>query len=697
MAKLAGQVYLEVQGAAAGASGRPGRDGVPRPRDRANRVRTGGDPRPPRALDVQVGERDRCTPRRRMPLRRASVHVEEARSTARVVRDTVPRPGRRSVERAGPARARRLAATTSSASPSSTKNLSTWSSCWCAPMPGHAGSTSSRNARDLRELADDRVHAVLALEALAAAGRRDHGVRRPAGRRRRAGRSCRTLAAAAQVLGEATARRMEVQETELAGPSLSKPWTTPGGHGRRACRPGAATASSSGPSSKTMLALEHEEGVARGGGGGAGRRRAHPPSRQATSSVVREQIVRRREDPASPRRCASVADRTLTLALRRAADPPWRTIRCRTSSSTATQRIRSWTAPRSPRSSPRGPPSSATRRSRSPTTTASTARSSSRTRPRRSASGRSPAPRSTLDGGAHVTLLVETPKGYANLCRLLTEAHAGTRPKEGAEPPAARRCRSSRCSSTSDGLVCLSGCARHGLGAHDPNARRARRGRVRPDRFYVELQRPYERGDARRNAALRELARDLGVADRRHRRRPRPPRAAQRPPGRARRDPLPHLARRLRAGAARQPRGRPARARRDGRPLPAGPRRRRAHGRDRRRPDVRPDRGARLPLPRLLRRLRHPPTSSSREVCDRAFDGPLRGVSPIASVREHGCDEELALIAELEARRLLPPPLGGARARARGRRRGARPRLAAPRAAARAAAAAARSARSSAT
>ena len=32
------------------------------------------------------------------------------------------------------------------------------------------------------------------------------------------------------------------------------------------------------------------------------------------------------------------------------------------------------------------------------------------------------------------------------------------------------------------------------------------------DRFYVELQRPYERGDIRRLARLRELARDLGVA-----------------------------------------------------------------------------------------------------------------------------------------------------------------------------------------
>src|SRR5881397_914922 len=40
----------------------------------------------------------------------------------------------------------------------------------------------------------------------------------------------------------------------------------------------------------------------------------------------------------------------------------------------------------------------------------------------------------TLQNEAHVTLLVETPQGYANLCRLLTAAHARTRPKEGREP-----------------------------------------------------------------------------------------------------------------------------------------------------------------------------------------------------------------------------------------------------------------------
>jgi error-prone DNA polymerase len=116
----------------------------------------------------------------------------------------------------------------------------------------------------------------------------------------------------------------------------------------------------------------------------------------------------------------------------------------------------------------------------------------------------------TLEGGTHVTLLVETPKGYANLCRLLTEAHAGTRPKEGAEPlPPALPLDS--LIEYADGLVCLSGCARDGLAVRDPNAA-ARVAAAFQDRFYVELQRPYERGDARRNAALRELARDLGVA-----------------------------------------------------------------------------------------------------------------------------------------------------------------------------------------
>jgi error-prone DNA polymerase len=114
-------------------------------------------------------------------------------------------------------------------------------------------------------------------------------------------------------------------------------------------------------------------------------------------------------------------------------------------------------------------------------------------------------------GGAHVTLLVETPKGYANLCRLLTEAHAGTRPKPADQPlPPALTLQSLL--ELNEGLVCLSGCARHGLAVLQPNDAARVAAAFGRDRFYVELQRPYERGDARRLARLRELARDLGVA-----------------------------------------------------------------------------------------------------------------------------------------------------------------------------------------
>ena len=116
----------------------------------------------------------------------------------------------------------------------------------------------------------------------------------------------------------------------------------------------------------------------------------------------------------------------------------------------------------------------------------------------------------TLKGGCHVTLLVETPRGYANLCRLLTEAHAGTRPKEGADPlPPGLPLEA--LVERNEGLVCLSGCARHGLGVRDPNAAARLADAFDRDRFYVELQRPYERGDVRRNAALRDLAEAIRV------------------------------------------------------------------------------------------------------------------------------------------------------------------------------------------
>jgi error-prone DNA polymerase len=116
----------------------------------------------------------------------------------------------------------------------------------------------------------------------------------------------------------------------------------------------------------------------------------------------------------------------------------------------------------------------------------------------------------TLTDGLHVTLLVESARGYANLCRLLTAAHAGTRPKEGAEPlPPSLD--AALLAELNDGLVCLSGCARHGLALRSPNGAAVLARAFGRERFFVELQRPYERGDSQRLAALRDLAETLGV------------------------------------------------------------------------------------------------------------------------------------------------------------------------------------------
>jgi error-prone DNA polymerase len=114
----------------------------------------------------------------------------------------------------------------------------------------------------------------------------------------------------------------------------------------------------------------------------------------------------------------------------------------------------------------------------------------------------------TLHDGSHVTLLVESAAGYANLCRLLTAAHAHTRDGPELADPSLDR---ALLAELNEGLVCLSGCARHGLAVSNPNGAAALARAFGPERFFVELQRPYERGDARRLAALRDLAEALGV------------------------------------------------------------------------------------------------------------------------------------------------------------------------------------------
>src|SRR5437764_10652139 len=58
----------------------------------------------------------------------------------------------------------------------------------------------------------------------------------------------------------------------------------------------------------------------------------------------------------------------------------------------------------------------------------------------------------TLGDGSHVTLLVESAAGYANLCRLLTAAHAHTRDGPDLAPPSLD---TALLAELNDGLVCL--------------------------------------------------------------------------------------------------------------------------------------------------------------------------------------------------------------------------------------------------
>jgi error-prone DNA polymerase len=124
----------------------------------------------------------------------------------------------------------------------------------------------------------------------------------------------------------------------------------------------------------------------------------------------------------------------------------------------------------------------------------------------------------TLDDGSHLTLLCETSQGYRNLCRLITCAHKDTRVKPAEPTPP--RVSIEDVERHAEGLVCLSGCARDGALAarveRREHAAAAALGRrllraFGPERFRVELQRPFARHDRRRNRLLAELAERLGV------------------------------------------------------------------------------------------------------------------------------------------------------------------------------------------
>src|SRR5947199_9586130 len=121
----------------------------------------------------------------------------------------------------------------------------------------------------------------------------------------------------------------------------------------------------------------------------------------------------------------------------------------------------------------------------------------------------------TLLDGSHVTLLAETPEGYANLCRLITETHLGRADRR--DP----RLDFASLEARHEGLIILSGC-RTGLlpqRLQQAGVTAARRFAERcravfgAERFFVELQRNYVRGDLALTRALKALADDahLGV------------------------------------------------------------------------------------------------------------------------------------------------------------------------------------------
>jgi error-prone DNA polymerase len=115
----------------------------------------------------------------------------------------------------------------------------------------------------------------------------------------------------------------------------------------------------------------------------------------------------------------------------------------------------------------------------------------------------------TLDDDRHITLLVRDQVGWRNLCRLLTRAHAHTRdgPQRDRSEPAVSL---HDVEQHAGGLVCLSGCARHGV-RDEPTMRRLL-GIFGREGLRVELQRPLARHDRALNRGLAGLAERLRIA-----------------------------------------------------------------------------------------------------------------------------------------------------------------------------------------
>ncbi|MBT6889209.1 MAG: PHP domain-containing protein, partial [Gemmatimonadales bacterium] len=115
------------------------------------------------------------------------------------------------------------------------------------------------------------------------------------------------------------------------------------------------------------------------------------------------------------------------------------------------------------------------------------------------------------EGGHHVTLLAETPQGYANLCRLLTEAHMGSERGD-------TRLALPSLLELSEGLILLSGCAQSPVAAAMRSSVADGEAFTRklldvfgPGSMFMELQDNAVKGDTARNKTLARLAGRMGL------------------------------------------------------------------------------------------------------------------------------------------------------------------------------------------
>ncbi|MGK2878775.1 MAG: DNA polymerase III subunit alpha [Solirubrobacterales bacterium] len=129
----------------------------------------------------------------------------------------------------------------------------------------------------------------------------------------------------------------------------------------------------------------------------------------------------------------------------------------------------------------------------------------------------------TIDGGDHITLIVENNHGWTTLCRLLTLAHAHTREGSAQRTPQQPRVKFDDLLAIAEdggGLICLSGCASRGAvaGRVARGELAAAEGAARQlaaafghEHFFIEIQRPFQRHDRGLNIALERIAEKLGV------------------------------------------------------------------------------------------------------------------------------------------------------------------------------------------